>query len=256
MELHKRRGGLGTGLSLLVFGVFILLCLPIDGPMRILRAVFLGAGGALIGGVLVFYAVRPFRFRIGADGLTFRSKGAARSVPWNDVATVVLDQPAPGAGNVRPSPRLLLTAADGADVGLPMTASSTAYDGGCAVLLDLGDVKESPEQVAEALTRYAGDRFIDAREPRSDSSAGPDFTIVLRGYDSDAVDGLVRTGRDALSLPPGDPRRVTAGGKIQDARFPIALRGYDRQQVDAFLDELAAELATPVGDPDASGAES
>lgn len=254
MELHKRRGGLATAVTLLVVGALLLLCLPIDEPMSTLLALGLAAGGVLVGGLVIYQAVRPFRFRIGPDGLTMQSRGATRSIPWDGVAAVVLDQPAPGAGGPdRQGPRLLLAAADGADVGLPMTASSTAYDGRCAVLLGLDDVRESPDQVAEALTRYAGDRFTDARVSQADGLADPDFTVVLRGYDPAAVDELVRVSRDALSLPPGDQRRVTAAGRIQGSRFPIALRGYDRWQVDAFLDEFAAELAAPAGDPDASG---
>ncbi|WFE30088.1 DivIVA domain-containing protein [Solwaraspora sp. WMMD791] len=253
MELHKRRGGLVIGVAVALAGAIVLLCLPIGWPIRIL----LWVGGAALLGVLTVRTVRPFRFRIGPDGLTFGSGGATRSVPWTDVAAVVLDQPSAGAGGGdRPSPRLLLAPAGGADVGLPTTASSTAYDGRCAVLLDLDDVVESPDQVAEALTRYAGDRFVDARVPYGPGAADPDFTVVLRGYDPAAVDEVIRMGRDALSSPPGDQRRVTAAGRIRDSRFPTALRGYDRWQVDEFLDGLAAELATPVDDPDASGAES
>ncbi|WP_326552132.1 DivIVA domain-containing protein [Micromonospora sp. NBC_01813] len=154
MELHKRRGGLVLGLILFVVGAFVLLCLPVDGPIRIL----LWVGGALVLGVLIVRTVRP-------------SEAAGRLAP---------------------------------QVGV-------------------------------------------------DNVADPDFTVVLRGYDPAAVDELVRVSRDALSLSPGDQRRVTTAGRIQDTRFPIALRGYDRWQVDAFLDGLAAELAAPAGDPDASG---
>ncbi|MFY1698406.1 DivIVA domain-containing protein [Solwaraspora sp. WMMA2101] len=250
MELHKRRGAIATGVALLIVAALVLLCLPIGWTTRIL----LWVGGAAVLGVLIVRAVRPFRFRIGPDGLTFGSGGATRSVPWDDVQAVVLDQPAPGAaGGDRPSPRLLLAPAGGADVGLPTTTSSTAYDGGCAVLLDLGDVVESPDQVAEALTRYAGDRFVDARPSRGTDAVDLDFTVVLRGYDPAAVDEVIRMGREALSSPPGDQRRVTAAGRIRDSRFPTVLRGYDRWQVDEFLDGLAAELATPVDAPDGTG---
>jgi DivIVA domain-containing protein len=253
MELHKRRGGLVGGVTLLVVVALVLLCLPIDGPVSAVLAVVLGVGGAVAGGVLIFRAARPFQFRIGPDGLTLRGKGGTRMVPWADVEAVILDQPAPGPGNDRPSPRLLLAAAAGADIGLPMTASSPAYDGGCAVLLGLDDVVESPDQVAEALTRYAGHRFVNALTSSADGPAGPDFTFVLRGYDPAAVDEVIRAGRAALSSPPGDQRRVTAAGKIRDAGFPTVLRGYDRWQVDEFLDGLAAELSASASDQDDSG---
>lgn len=256
MELHRRRGGLVGGVTLLVVVALGLLCLPIDGPVSALLAVALGVGGAVAGGVLIFRAARPFQFRIGPDGLTMRGKGGTRTIPWADVEAVILDQPAPGSGNDRPSPRLLLAAAAGADIGLPTTASSPAHEGGCAVLLDLDDVVESPDQVAEALTRYAGHRFVNALPSPADGSAGSDFTFVLRGYDPAAVDEVIRAGREALSSPPGDQRRVAAAGRIKDAGFPIVLRGYDRRQVDAVLDGLAAELAAPAPGPDGSGARS
>ncbi|MBQ1075849.1 hypothetical protein KBX06_22200 [Micromonospora sp. C31] len=60
------------------------------------------------------------------------------------------------------TPRLLLVPVPGTLAGLPADARRPV-DGRAAVeLLDLARVREEPAEVAAALTRHAGHRFVDA----------------------------------------------------------------------------------------------
>lgn len=56
-----------------------------------------------------------------------------------------------------------------------------------------------------------------------DQAAGdpPKFTIVLRGYDQEAVDQAVE--------------RLASTGLTEAPTFPLSLRGYERTQVDAYF---------------------
>lgn len=96
--------------------------------------------------LLVVTALKPFRFHIGSDGLTLRLAGINRLVRWDEIEAVILDQPRPDLGdNKLPRPQLLLDPAEGVDLGIPLTHHSPVNDRPCLVLLDLGDVKDSPE---------------------------------------------------------------------------------------------------------------
>ena len=220
----------------------VLLARPRDGALlRTLVAV----GAILLGVVALLAALRPFRFRINADGLTVRRPGLRRQIPWAEVDALVLDRP-PARDGRPATPRLLLVPPPGVTLGGPATARHP-LDGRPAVeLLDLDQVREKPEQVAEALTRFGGDRFVDLPARRRAAFADPDFGVGLRGYRMDRVDELIRRGQDAL-LSGAEPARRAARAEIDRAHaegLPAAQRGYDRLQVDEALRALADALAS------------
>lgn len=180
------------------------------------------------------------------ERLTLRLNGIKRLVLWDEIEAIVLDQPRPDLhGNRPPAPHLLLLPANGFDLGAPLTHRDPTGGRACLVLLELDAVKDSPEQVAEALARFGGSRFVDARQLRRDRFSSPDFTVTLRGYDMDRVDELIRRGQDAL-ISGRVLERHEVKAEIEKAcgTLPIVLREYDCGQVDSFLEELSAELAS------------
>jgi DivIVA domain-containing protein len=69
-----------------------------------------------------------------------------------------------------------------------------------------------------------------------------DFTVVLRGYDIAAVDGVVQRAHDALAS--GSPAaRAAAREELRQIAFQVRFRGYNRMQVEEYLRRAAALLA-------------
>ncbi|MGC5020872.1 hypothetical protein [Micromonospora sp. DT47] len=240
MELHRNRGGQALAGVCVLAGIMLLTLGDGGGLLRTVVAV----GGIGLGVAVLVGTLRPFRFVIAADGLTVRRPGLDRVVRWSELDAMVLDQPAPRAG-VPVAPRLLAVPAPGTTLGLPLDARHPVDDRPAAELLDLAPIRESPEEIAAALARYASDRFVDARALPQGAFPDPDFTICLRGYRTEPVDALIRRGREALVS--SDPaRRRAIRGEITRARqagLRRDNRGYDSRQVDEALDALDAALA-------------
>ncbi|MCW3838943.1 hypothetical protein ONA70_02385 [Micromonospora yasonensis] len=230
MELHRSRGNLPLAVSCVVGGVMV-LAVAGDGFLRLLVAV----GVVLIAGRVLVGALRPFRFVIGPEGLDVRRPGLRGTYRWEQFDALVLD----GAARLVGVPGVGLP-------GLRITARHPV-DGRPAVeLLDLTGVRENPDEVVAALTRWSGGRFTDARTPLAARYAGADidFTFGLRGYDVRAVDRLVGRAQDALAQG-GPAERRAARAEIEQARAAgllVALRGYNTGQVDAALDALCTAL--------------
>ncbi|MFE9692820.1 hypothetical protein [Micromonospora sp. NPDC005806] len=227
VELHRSRGALPLAIVCVAGGVMV-LAVAGEGLLRRLVAV----GAVLIGVKVLVGALRPFRFVIGADGLEVRRPRLRGTYRWEQFDALAIDD----AG------RLVGVPGPGLPSGLPATVRHP-YDGRPAVeLLDLTQVRESPDEVATALTQWSGGRFIDARTPLS--GVDLDFTIGLRGYDVREVDRLVRHAQDALAQG-GTAQRRAARAEIEQARAAgllVALRGYNTGQVDVALDALSAAL--------------
>lgn len=239
VELRRNRGALVLALVCVLGGV-VLLALPRDGAL--LRMV-IAVGAVALGVVALVSALRPFRFGIGAEGLTIRRPGLRRVIRWAEVDALILDEPPRRDGRPEP-PRLLLVPVPGVTVE-PVTARHP-IDGRPAIeLLVLDQVRERPEQVSAALTRYAGDRFVDLPTLRGAAFADPDLPASLRGYQMNRVDQLIRRGQDALVS--GDaPTRQAARGEIERAcaaGLPVAQRGYGGLQTDMALGALVVALA-------------
>ncbi|MEV2240813.1 DivIVA domain-containing protein [Micromonospora sp. NPDC049891] len=252
MELRRNRRSLALGVLLLAFGVSLLLGKESPGT-----GVWIFAGAALLmGGWTTARSLRPFRFRIGADGLDLRVAGLNRLVPWAEIAAIVLDQPARAAGATPPTPSLLLVPGVGSTIDRPLTARSPVDGRPALVLLDLADVRESADEVAAELNRVSGGRFTDARQGRVDARQGqsgvvsePVFETALRGYLKNEVDDLVRRGLDVLASGTAAQRQAVRA-ELDPTTLTVALRGYDMGQVDAFLERLAAALANDPEQPE------
>jgi hypothetical protein len=246
MELRKSRG-------LLVLAA-LFLAIPVIGIVGWLRGQRPGIIGAVcvavlaaLGVAVVAYQVRPFRFAIGTDGLTLRRRGLNRLIPWSDIDKVLLKPSvaALSSSDRRPA-QLLLVPVEGVDLGVPLTERSPQDNRASLLLLDFNDVRDTPDAVAQALTRFGGDRFVDLRQVVDDRFS-VEFSIVLRGYEPAAVDQLIADGRRAL-LAGEQIQRLAVRARIEAGSLPIGLRGYDRVQVDELLAALSAQLAVFPGD--------
>jgi DivIVA domain-containing protein len=68
-----------------------------------------------------------------------------------------------------------------------------------------------------------------------------EFTIVLRGYDVDQVDDLIRRANRMLGS--ADPAaRAEMQSELRHPDLRTRMRGYDRSQVDQRLATLADQL--------------
>ncbi|MBQ1051236.1 hypothetical protein KBX50_22525 [Micromonospora sp. C51] len=240
MELRRGRGPLVLGLFFFVTGVFLLGCFELTVPGWII-----GLLALLIGGGIVLAERRPFRFHIGPDGLAVRVAGLNRAVPWAEIDAIILDQEVPTIGVKHPiDSRLLLVPAAGSTIDGPFDGQSPIDGRPALVLLDLADVTQSLDEVAAALTRFAGSRFTDVRHHRRAHFESLDFAVGPGGYDPTRVDELIRQGRDGLLIDELLPR-WSAKARFEEARaeLPTSTSGYDRTAVHATLDELSALIA-------------
>lgn len=239
VELRRNRGSRALA-SVCVLGGVLLLVYPNDGAL--LRTI-VAVGAIALGAVALVSALRPFRFRIHSEGLSIRRPGLRREIGWADVDVLVLDEPPRRDGYPTP-PRLLLVPAQG--VPRELVTARHPLDGRAAVeLLVLDQVREQPEQVSAALTRYAGDRFVDLLALRRAAFEAPELPVGLRGYQMDRVDRLIRRGQDALMSGDASARQAARGEieRATTAGLPIAQRGYNTFQTDTVLGALVAALA-------------
>ena len=245
MDLHRSRVGCVIGLVLLPFGLCTVLSGLDDSTFRLISGLVVGAL-MLLGGVAgIVEAVRPFRFHISFEGVTVRTAELNRLLPWEEIEHLVLYQPPPVLSEKRmPSPLLLLVPAATSALDVPLTHRSPLDDRPCLVLLEVHDVREKTDQVADALARYGGSRFTDHRQIVRQRFDSADFPIEARGYDRDAVDALVQKGRQALR---SEDHLLRLATKVQVERalleLPLVAHGYYRVRVDAFLRDLSAALA-------------
>lgn len=243
MDLHKSRSLLVGALVFLAGGTFILVrgLMP---PTAVQIA--LGSVSVIMGVLLSLAWRKPLRLRrIGADGLSVHVGRVRRVIGWDEVGALIIDQSTPVLqSRTSTRPYLLLVPIDPAScAGLALDKHSPLDNRPCALLLELEDVRESPQQIVEALAQHVGDRFTDMRVLRAQRFDKPKFTIVLRGYDTAAVDEIVQQGRNALATG-NSLQRHGMRARVEAAKIPTATRGYDRAQVDATFAVLSAELAT------------
>lgn len=240
MDLHKSRSLLFGGVIFLAGGAFILLrgLWPFSSVQ-----VILGTVAMLMGAVLIGVWRKPLRVRhIGPNGLNVHLAGVKRLVSWDEITALVIDQQIPtlpSRGGHRPH---LLLVPSNSGFNVPLDRHSPVDNEPCLVLLELEDVRETPEQIGEILKRYGGPKFTDMRARRAEKFDAPKFNVVLRGYDIPAVDDLVRKGQTALAIGSSVERHAMKA-QIEGAKIPVALRGYDRVQVESTFAVLSAELA-------------
>ncbi|WP_018786738.1 hypothetical protein [Micromonospora sp. CNB394] len=170
-----------------------------------------------------------------------------RLLPWAEIEHLVLYQPPPVlAGKRMPSPLPLLVPAPGSTLDVPLTHRSPFDDRPCLLLLELHDVREKTDQVADALPRYGGSRFTDHRQLVRQPFDSARFPVEALGYDRAAVDALVQKGREALRSE-DFLGRLSAKAEVELAlaELPLVAHGYDRVRVDAFLRDLPAASGRP-----------
>ncbi|RBJ02682.1 hypothetical protein DRA43_16460 [Micromonospora provocatoris] len=216
MELRRNRQALWSGLAIFVVGVAPLLYLT---PSSTVRWALVGLW-LLAAGVFVAYQLRPFRFRIGADGLDLRVAGLHRLVAWAEIEAVVLDQPLTSGGRKQRAASVLLVPATASTIDRRLTGRSPVDGRPALVLLNLDQVQQPPGEVAAALAHFGGSRFTDARQRAPQrSGARPDL--------------------DALSWLSDLTPRVQKALDSGDASQRQALRA----EVDAALARLSEEPA-------------
>lgn len=228
--LHRSRTLLAYSLSALVAAG----CL-----VTFTAAYAIGLGFALVGVLLLGYAVRPFRFTIGPDGLDVRHRGLARRLRWDEIAEIAYALPEDASPKDRP--RLVLVPAPGVALGVSLDA------GEGRVVLSLDDVRESRERILSALAEYGRERFVDRMVGRVGRLVIPQLTVAAYGYDQPTVDALIRAAGDALADP--SPRVIKAWNELNAFLSDpvVGPNGYDPAEADAFLRNAADELAARIG---------
>ena len=242
MELSRSRQTLWKGLTVFGVGVLPLLYLTSASTVRwILLGLWLVSAG-----VFVAYQLRPFRFRIGADGLDLRVAGINRLVARAEIDAVVLDQPLPSAGRQQRAASVLLVPATAATIDRPLTGRSPVDGRPALVLLDLDQVQQPADEVAAALARFGASRFADARQrvPYRSDEPGMDALSLLAEL----------TPRVQKALDSGDAAQRQALKAEVDAALaslPEALAGSDQPRLDGVLKAMSDALAAE--DEDANG---
>lgn len=207
MDLHRRRAFVFP-VVLLVIGAALLF-----GPWIV------GAIVILLGLAALAWRLRPFRFRIGSEGLDVRYRGLNRAIRWHEIDAMT-DR----------SGQLLIAPAMTSDLLEGSTGSFPGDGRPARVLLNFIDVKEPADEIILALRKCGGPRFVDVQ-------TAPGFTVVARGYDRGQVDAVIDRVNGAHDS--GDQARIAeARSAAAAADFTVVLRGYDRAQVDAYLRTL------------------
>ncbi|MFI7246596.1 hypothetical protein [Micromonospora chalcea] len=236
MELRRSRQTLWKGLTVFGAGVFPLLYLTSASTVRwILLGLWLVSAG-----VFVAYQLRPFRFRIGADGLDLRAAGLNRLVAWAEIDAVVLDQPLPSAGRKQKAASVLLVPATAATIDRRLTGRSPVDGRPALVLLDLDQVQQPADEVAAALARFGAGRFADVRQQapeRPDDPGAPDMEALTLLADL--------TPRVQKALDSGDASQRQAVKTELDAalaRLSEAPGGGDQPRLAALLKVMSDTL--------------
>ncbi|MBQ1046469.1 hypothetical protein KBX35_28095 [Micromonospora sp. C32] len=234
MELRRSRQTLWKGLTVFGVGVFPLLYLTSPSTVRwILLGLWLLSAAAFVA-----YQLRPFRFRIGADGLDLRVAGLNRLVAWAEIEAVVLDQPLPTAGRKQKAASVLLVPATAATIDRRLTGRSPVDGRPALVLLDLDQVQQPPGEVAAALAQFGGSRFADVRQLAPERPEAPD------------MDGLSLLSdlmpRVQKALDSGDASQRQALKAEVDAvlaSLPEPPAGRDQPRLDGVLKAMSEALA-------------
>jgi hypothetical protein len=161
MELHRGSGSLKLGMKGLIVSLALLavagIGLLVGGP----AGGYLLVGGAVLGGFVLLVALivlggtlRPFRIALSESGLSVNCEGQRFEGPWEQVEAISIE-------------RLMTQDERYALVlwvrpGVPMRNAPTFPPNGTRdghILCELSEIRESREQIALALQRYAGAKF-------------------------------------------------------------------------------------------------
>jgi hypothetical protein len=166
MELHRRRPNLFWIAFFLVGGLVTIWASQNGWQLRIL-VVPLGSGALLVVGLIMVLGAlaglartfRPAPITLDESGLRLRVAGIDRSVPWASIDALILE---PYQGTLESgAPRLLLVPTADADLGTAAEYQNKVDGRPSIILLPLDSLRASQDQVIQALTTYAGQRFIN-----------------------------------------------------------------------------------------------
>ncbi|BCB82516.1 hypothetical protein GCM10022251_69720 [Phytohabitans flavus] len=168
MELHRAGGGdrklalvgLVYGLvSFAVGGVFV----AVGGWLVAFIVWVPGAFFFALGLILLLGSLRPFRIALSETGLVVQSEGHRFAGPWSQVDGIHIEQTTPTGNPPLSRSLLVLWVADG--VPMRHAASFPPVGNGRKghVIAEMDNIRETHNQVADILRRYAGDRFRSLR---------------------------------------------------------------------------------------------
>ncbi|GAA4459107.1 hypothetical protein [Phytohabitans houttuyneae] len=168
MELHRAGGG-DRKLALvgLVYGVVSFAVGGLFAAVGAWLVSFIvwvpGVFFFLLGVIVLLGSARPFRIALSEAGLDVRSDGHRFTGPWSQVDGISIEQTAPAGTPPLSRSVLVLWVAD----GVPMRHRPSFPPGGDGrkghVIAELDSLRETHNQVAEILRRYAGARFRPVR---------------------------------------------------------------------------------------------
>ncbi len=168
MELHRAGGGdrklalVGLVYGLVSFaagGVFAAL-----GGWLVAFIVWVpGTFFFILGLILLVGSMRPFQIALSETGLVVRSDGHRFAGPWSQVDGIYIEQTVPAGTPPLSRSLLVLWVADG--VAMRHEASFPPQGDGRKghVIAEMDNIRETHNQVAEILRRYAGERFRPVR---------------------------------------------------------------------------------------------
>src|SRR5262245_46420530 len=163
------------------------------------------------------------RFAVGPTGIDVHTGSLKRELAWSEIQNLSLER-----------------VGDGYAVFATLSTPGAQQ----LKLVDLAIVRETPDEVAEALASAAGGRFVDLRgRPTPNAvAAGSAFTVVLRGFEVEQIDWLVFQCESAMAEQDPDRARLVVQ-RYRTSPPEVALRGYDRMQVDMYIARVEGRLA-------------
>jgi hypothetical protein len=167
MELHRPRPKFVGIAFFLMAGLFTIWASRNGWQLRVLF-VPLGSGALLVVGLIAVLGAlaglastfRPAPIKLDESGLRLRVAGINRFVPWASVDAVLLE-PCAGTLDNAGAPRLLLVPSAEADLGVVAEYQNKVDGRPAIILLSLDSLRESQDQVIQALATCAGQRFIN-----------------------------------------------------------------------------------------------
>lgn len=168
MELHRTGGG-DRKLALvgLVYGLVSFVAGGAFAAVGAWLVAFIvwGSGGFffVLGLIVLLGSLRPFRIALSESGLVVQSEGHRFAGPWSQVDGIYIEQTTPAGSPPISRSLLVLWVAD----GVPMRHEASFPPQGNGrkghVIAEMDNIRETHNQVADILRRYAGERFRSLR---------------------------------------------------------------------------------------------
>jgi hypothetical protein len=168
VELHRAGGG-DRKLALvgLVYGLVSFVAGAVFAALGAWLVAFIvwvpGGFFFLLGLIVLVGSLRPFRIALSETGLVVQSEGHRFAGPWSQIDGISIEQTVPAGSPPLTRSLLVLWVAD----GVPMRHEASFPPQGNGrkghVIAEMDNIRETHNQVAEILRRYAGERFRSLR---------------------------------------------------------------------------------------------